>query len=101
MQNSEPMITSIPTDEKFREMVDEMITPEYADAEARYLSEMLMAVASEEDQSKWELANMLARHAFTKTYAFENAFREFRGDRHLNLLPLRRSAEITATDMEQ
>ncbi len=71
----------LPSEERVRQMVDQVITPERADAEARPFCELMMMFASPEDDETWHLANVAARHAFSKTAEFDEAFWEFAGPR--------------------
>lgn len=75
--NKEPVIKALPTAAEFRKQVDVLITPEFADREAKAFAAIVLTVASPEDDHAWHLASEAARHAFTKTGAFERAFREF------------------------
>jgi hypothetical protein len=74
-----PVIQQLPTEAAIKKMVDDLITPELADAEAKALIEILMAVSDPESDAQWALAEAAARHAFCKTTAFERAFRKFAG----------------------
>lgn len=75
----EPVIRPLPSEKYFRELVDRLITPERADEEAAAFVEILMTCANAEDDGSWHLASAAARYAFTKTEAFETAFRAFAG----------------------
>lgn len=79
--NREPIIRALPTAERFRELVDILIPPEagYNDQEVKAFVDIVMTVANPEDSHSWHLANTAARHAFIKTEAFEQAFRQFSG----------------------
>jgi hypothetical protein len=78
-----PLIVQAPTDSEVRRIVDELITPENADKEAKLLCWLLFSTASADDPVQYEIAQTAARHAFMKTTAyeqlFEPAFREFLG----------------------
>lgn len=65
------------TEKDIKNWVDEIITPEYADSEGKRLCQLLYAVADETDDQKFHLAETAAKHAFSKTMAFDEAFQEF------------------------
>lgn len=67
------------TETDIKNWVDEIITPENADVEAKRLTQILMAVACEKDDTRWTLTIVAAQHAFTKTVEFDEAFKEFAG----------------------
>lgn len=79
MNANEPIIRPLPTPERFKQLVDELITPEYADREVKAFIDIVLTVANSEDDTQWHLANEAARHAFSKTDAAEKAFRDFAG----------------------
>jgi hypothetical protein len=66
-------------DAEIKASVDKIITPERADEEAKAFISIVLEVANWEDDRQWHLANVAAKHAFSKTDAFEEAFREFAG----------------------
>ncbi len=75
----EPIIRPVPTIEGFKTMVDQLITPDRPEDEAKVFIDMILTTANPDDDHSWALANEAARHAFTKTEAFEQAFRNFAG----------------------
>lgn len=99
MPSREPLIRAMPDAETFRKHVDRLITPERADAESKVFIEMILTVANPEDDHSWHLANEAARHAFTKTEAFEAAFREYSGFPERTLMPAERYM-VHAADAE-
>lgn len=74
-----PIIKPRPTVEAYRRLVDELITPENADREAKAFIELIMTTGNLEDDDIGLMVHVAARHAFIKTEAFERAFREFAG----------------------
>lgn len=62
-------------------MVDQVVSlePGYNDKEIKAFIDIVMTPANPEDDHSWSLANAAARHAFTKSEAFERAYREFAG----------------------
>ena len=72
-----PKIKQLPTETQIKQMVDKLIAPERADAEADALVNILLAVSSSESDDQYHLANVAANHAFTKTSRFAQAFAEF------------------------
>lgn len=78
-QTGEPIIRAVPTTEGFKKMVDLLITPDRPEDEVKVFVDMILTTANPEDDHSWALATEAARHAFTKTEAFEHAFREFAG----------------------
>lgn len=76
----EPVIRALPTEKQFIEMTDQVITDDgYNDEQARAYASQLLTVANPDDETSWSLAYGAAHRAFTKTEAFEKAFREFVG----------------------
>ncbi len=77
--NHEPIIRPVPTEERFRELVDVLIPPEagYNDTAVKAFIDIVLTVANPEDNYSWGLANAAARHAFIKSETFEQAFHSF------------------------
>lgn len=79
----EPTITKAPTEAEIKHMVDQLITPEYADRQAKALIDLLAATTSRDNRLQIEISDTAARHAFTKTMAyeriFERAYQDFTG----------------------
>jgi len=80
MQNREPVIRPLPTEEGFRRLVDQIVTEENAKA----LAELILTPANLEDPQQADLALAAARHAFLVTPEFQAAFREWIGWPDLN-----------------
>ena len=80
---NEPTITKAPTEAEIKHMVDQLITPEYADSQAKALIGLLAATTSRDNRLQIEISDVAARHAFTKTMAyeriFETAYNDFTG----------------------
>lgn len=76
---SETKVTPLPTEIEIRRWVDTIITPEQADEQAVPLCALILMFANPEDEKTWHLANVAARHAFSKTDAFDEAFHGFTG----------------------
>jgi hypothetical protein len=70
---------TLPTEFDIRHWVENLITPENADTEAKLLAKLLLTVASPDDDELYPLAVAAAKHAFTKTTDFRAAFEEFAG----------------------
>lgn len=99
--NREPVIRPLPSPSEFQKHVDVLITPEFADREAKAFAAIVLTVANPEDDYSWELANEAARYAFTKTAAFEDAFRDFSGFPETPLMPADRyivHADVAASN---
>ena len=77
----------MPTETEIKRWVDELITPENADTEARRLTQILHATACRQNDDRWNLTCVACRHAFSKTMEFEEAFREFAGIERVGALP--------------
>lgn len=77
------IVKRAPSETEIKDMVDELITPESADREAKVLIRLLMASTCEDDPAGFAVAQIASRHAYTKTAAFEraveNGYREFIG----------------------
>lgn len=65
------------TENEIKELVDELITPEYADVEAPKLIRLLLAVTDEKDRNRGHLIRTACERAFQKTNAYRNAFENF------------------------
>lgn len=87
-------IKTLPTEADIKRMVDEIITPELADAECRRLVELLMVVSSPDSEEQHHLAMTAARHAYAKTSSFETGFREFAGFPNPNRRQPKLSVEV-------
>jgi hypothetical protein len=64
---------------ELKKRVNQLITPEFADVEARALIDVIYAVATPDDETSWDLSRIIANEAFRLTAAYETAFREFAG----------------------
>ncbi len=74
---SKPIIRPLPTENKIRHWVDNIITPERADTEAPLLAKLLLTVSDADNDDLHHLAVTGAKHAFTKTSGFQEAFENF------------------------
>jgi hypothetical protein len=72
-----PTIRPLPTAEGFKRNVDLVLGADPDDAQVRALVDLVLTPANAEDDRSWALANAAARHAFSKSEAFEEAFRKF------------------------
>lgn len=77
----DPIIKLAPTETEIKALVDELITPEYADVQANALISLLDATTSADDPVQIEFSEIAKKHAFSKTAAYEqaveNAYRDF------------------------
>ncbi len=74
------MIRPLPTATDIKNWVDEIITPERANIEAKRFCDIIAACSDADgDWQSYELAEVAVRHAFSKTTDFEEAFKEFAG----------------------
>lgn len=71
-------VTPLPTAEEFNRLVDELVAPDEGEKALPFI-QILQAMANPEDDESWALTQSMIRHAFTKTQAFEDAFRAFAG----------------------
>lgn len=73
---NEPIIRPLPTVRQFCEMVDTIISPEtdFNDEQVAAYINTVLTLADELNPHTYSLAQAAARHAFTKTRAFEYAF---------------------------
>jgi len=80
---NDPITKLAPSESEIKNMVDQLITPENADREAKVLIRLLAATGSTDDTVQIENSEIAARHAFTKTLAYERAvetaYRDFTG----------------------
>lgn len=68
------------TFEQIRELVDQLITPERADEEAKALMRIFAAVHDGDTSDDChDLMMVAAHHAFQKTISYNNAFERFAG----------------------
>jgi len=72
-----PQIQSLPSEEDIKRYVDMLITPERADEEGMALAELILLLANPEDDMIWHLANVVAKHAWSKTEDFDEAYSRF------------------------
>lgn len=79
--NGEPTIKPLPSVNDIKSMAETLVQPEwgYNDTAAKAYIDTVFAIANTEDEYQSRLANEAARHAFTKTEAFEKAFCDFAG----------------------
>ena len=98
---NEPIIKALPTAEQFLKLVDELVGPETMtnESQARAFITSILTVANPEDDYSWHLATTAARHAFAKTQAFEDAFREYAGFPERPMLPVDRMVISAAAEM--
>lgn len=75
----EPIIRPVPTEADFTAMVDDVIADDADESEIKSFIDIVLTVADFTDDKTSFLASAAARRAFTKSSAFENAFREFAG----------------------
>lgn len=76
-----PKINSQPDVRRIRSLVDDLITPGEADRQAKALTTLLYSAANVNSNLQYEIAEEASRYAFSKTDAFETAFRDFNGFR--------------------
>lgn len=76
---TEPVIRPIPTIKQFTDMVDTIISPEVDcnDEQAGAFINIVLTLADETNPYTHSLAQAAARHAFSKTRAFELAFQGY------------------------
>lgn len=101
MNTGEPMIKPLPSEEQFRRMADELIEPDShrADDQVKALITIVLTFANPEDPETWHLATQTARHAFTRSRAFEQAYRAFAGYPERLGIPADRTIVTAAQEM--
>lgn len=73
----DPVIRPLPNEAGFKKAVDLVLGDTRCEAAIKSLVDMLLMTANAEDEHSWRLAQAAARHAFTKSEAFETEFCKF------------------------
>lgn len=79
-QGSENLGTTavpLPGIDEFCRKVRSLITPDFADKQAKDLIDLLFAIADPGNEAAWDLAQAASREAFLQTMAFQRSFEEF------------------------
>lgn len=92
---TEPTIRAVPTEAKFMAMVDDVIADDAGELAIKSFIDIVLTIADFADDNTSFLASAAARRAFTKSAAFENAFRGFAGfPRRLGHLDAQRTVSV-------
>lgn len=72
-----PVIRPLPNEAAFKKAVDLVLDDTPNEPAIKSLVDMLLMTANAEDETAWNLAQAAARHAFSRSDAFDQEFRKF------------------------